>query len=127
MGINPSHIVQKPGEIATNTATVSFIDHELCMQAKVRVQQKRAKFAKSFMVRNFCRVQRPGALTFFIATRGFIRQTSIERNPRVISFNDFMEPEVHVEDALSNNAKVVSSTSPILSDLIFRLHFKIGY
>jgi hypothetical protein len=117
--------------IVTNTATVPVIDHELFLQAKVRVQQKRAKLAKSFMVRNFCRLQRPGAATFFIATRGFIRQISIEGNP---SFNNFMEPEVHVKDAFSNNAKVVSSTSrlkgmgqlksstvttsPILSDLI---------
>jgi len=52
------------------------------------------------MVHNFCRLQRPGALS-----RGFIRQTSIERNPRVISFNDFMEPDMHMEDTFSNNAK----------------------
>ena len=94
--------------IVTNTATVPVIDHELFLQAKVRVQQKRAKLAKSFTVRNFCRLQQPRALTFFIATRGFIHQTNIEGNPRVTSFNDFMEPEVYVED---DSAKVVSSTS----------------
>ena len=37
--------------------------------AKVRVQQKRAKLAKSFKVRNFCRLQRPGTVTLYRNSR----------------------------------------------------------
>jgi len=110
------------------------------MPAKVRVQQKKRQTCQEFY-HNFCRLQRPGALTFFIETRSFIRQTSIERNPGITSFNDFMEPEVHVEgdnaksglihlSSLKGMGQLKSSTvttSPILSDLIFRFHFKNGY
>jgi hypothetical protein len=55
MRIYFSHIVQKSGEIAANTAAVSrwglvaFVDHQLlaCWPGS-RIQQKRAKLAKKF-------------------------------------------------------------------------------
>jgi hypothetical protein len=64
-----------------------------------RVQQKRAKLAKSFCGPQFLPLAATKERSPFIATRGFIHQTSIERNPSVASFNDFAEPKVDVEDA----------------------------
>jgi hypothetical protein len=117
--------------IVTNTATVPFIDHELFMQAKVPRPAKTRQTCQEFYGPQFLPLA---------ATRSghFLYRNSRLHPPdkyrRKSQLQQFMEPEVHVKDAFSNNAKVVSSTSrlkgmgqlksstvttsPILSDLI---------
>jgi hypothetical protein len=104
MRINPSYIVQKPGESLLTLQRsplliMSFPAGQSPRPAKTR------QTCQEFYGPQFLPL---AATTFFIATRGFIRQISTEGNP---SFNNFMEPDVHVKDAFSNNAKEVSSTS----------------